>query len=209
MQYFYDSEISALAKIVQARAVEHDMNELRTRPLNELQKLATETLKKGASGMTRPDLVLELCRNFLRIGNRVSVTGILEFTKEGPIYLRDASRSFRPCADDPVISNDLVKRFSLRPGNQVKVRLAPEQSNKVNKALRTGVVLEVEGTKVQQFHQKTDFDKLTPLFPRTRLMLENPRLKLPAMRVLDLITPWVWGSELWSSLRLAAARLCC
>lgn len=195
VQYFFDSELAAGAKIVQARSVSYDMNELRSLPLNELQKLATETLKKGSCSKTRPELVLELCRNFLRIGNKVYVSGILEFSKESGACLRDPKRSFRPGVDDPIIPNDIVKRYSLRSGNKVKVRLAPEQSNKANRSLRVAEAVEIEGISAASFKQKTDFDKLTPLFPRTRLMLENASLKLPAMRVLDLITPLGMGQR--------------
>lgn len=196
IQCFFDAELAATAKEVQARAVSYDMNELRARPLNELQALAANSLHKDIGNRTRPELMLALCRQFVFQGNQVYVTGVLEWGKEGYMALRDPNRSFRPSADDVGIPQELVKRYHLRPGNLLKVRLAPQPPGKVPfRSLRAGEVLEIEGQPAENYGQKPDFDRLTPLIPRTRLMLENPDIKLPAMRVLDLITPIGMGQR--------------
>lgn len=195
IKYFFDSELAKGAEVVNQRAKIWDMNELRALPLNDLRKLAEANIKKGATGKTRHELVLELCRTFARLGNQVVVTGVLDITKEGIAMLRDAQRSFRHEIDDVTIPGELMKRYGLRPGNKVKVRLSQEQSAKTGKALRTGEVLEVEDTPAARYKAPKEFDKLTPLFPRERIILENPDLKLPSMRVLDLITPVGMGQR--------------
>ncbi len=195
VKYFFDSELAKVAEVVNQRAKLVNMNELRTMPLNELRKLAEENIKKGVIGKTRQELTMELCRTFARLGNQVQVQGVLDFTKEGNVLLRDENRSYRHEIDDIAVPNELIKRYGLRPGNKVMLRLSQDQSAKANKPLRAGDVLEIEGTLAAEYTAPKEFDKLTPLFPRERIILENAELKLPSMRVLDLITPIGMGQR--------------
>lgn len=193
--YLFNSELAKDAEAVQARTTIIDLNQLRALPLNELQKVAAGTLKQGSAGLTRPEIIHELGKAYAKLGNQVYVTGVLDFARDGNVLLRDEQRSFRHCKDDILIMPDAIRRFKLRPGNKVKVRLAQEQSSKSNRNLRAFDIVEIEGIPAKKFTQFKDFDQLTPLFPRERLMLENPELKIPSMRVLDLITPLGMGQR--------------
>lgn len=195
VKYFFDSELAKEAEVVHQRSKVVNMNELRSMPLNELRKLAQVNIKKGATGRTRHELVQELCRNFAKLGNQVIVTGVLDLTKEGTVLLRDEQRSYRHEVDDVALPGELMKRFGLRPGNKVKVKLSQDQSVKANRPLRAGEVLEIEDKPAAEYTQPKEFDKLTPLFPRQRIILENSQLKLSSMRVLDLITPLGLGQR--------------
>ena len=195
VQYFYTSELAKTAEAVMARATVVDLNKLRALPLNELQKTATEILKKTTAGMTRPDLILEIGKACAKLGNQVYATGVLDFTRDGNVLLRDETRSFKHCADDILIMPEAIRRYNLRPGNKIKVKLTQEQSTKPNRNLRAVEVIEIEGRKAADFSQFKDFEQLTPLFPRERLMLENATLKISSMRVLDLITPLGMGQR--------------
>ena len=195
VQYFFDSELSKEAEVVHRRAKVVNMNELRAMPLNDLRKLADVNIKKGATGKTRHELVQELCRTFAKLGNQVVVEGVLDLTKDGTVLMRDEQRSYRHEIDDVAVPAELMKRHSLRPGNKVTVKLSADQSSKSNRPLRAGEVLTIEGTPVADYVQPKEFDKLTPLFPRERLILENADLKIPSMRVLDLITPLGMGQR--------------
>ncbi len=194
IQMFYDTHLASEAKAIRARSVVIDLNELRTKPLNELQVLATTTAKRGTDSLPRPELVAELVRAYLQEGSNVYLTGVLEIGKDNQPLLRDPSRSFRPGADDVRIAPELVRQYQLRPGNMVKVKLRPAKG-KQEKHINAGEVLEIEGVPAADYVQPKDFDRLTPLFPRERLILENPDIKAPSMRVLDLITPLGMGQR--------------
>lgn len=194
IQLFYDTHLASEAKATRARSVVIDLNELRAKPLNELQVLAATTAKRGTDSLPRPELVAELVRTYLQEGSNVLLTGVLEISRENQPMLRDASRSFRPGADDVRVSPDLVHRYNLRPGNMVKVKLRPPKG-KLEKHINAGEVLEIEGVPAAEYVQPKDFEHLTPLFPRERLILENPDIKAPSMRVLDLITPLGMGQR--------------
>lgn len=194
IQMFYDTHLASEAKAIRARSVVIDLNELRSKPLNELQVLATTTAKRGTDSLPRPELVAELVRAYLQEGSNVYLTGVLEIGKDNQPLLRDPSRSFRPGADDVRLAPELVRQYQLRPGNLVKVKLRPSKG-KLEKHINAGEVLEIEGVPAADYVQPKDFDRLTPLFPRERLILENPDIKAPSMRVLDLITPLGMGQR--------------
>ena len=194
IQMFYETHLAAEAKATQARSVIIDLNELRAKPLNELQVLASTTAKRGTDTLPRPELVAELVRAYLQAGSGVVLTGVLEIGKDNQPLLRDPARSFRPGADDVRIAPELVKQYRLRPGNLVKVKLRPAKG-KQEKHINAGEILEIEGMPAADYTQPKDFDSLTPLFPRERLILENPDIKAPSMRVLDLITPLGMGQR--------------
>lgn len=194
IQMFYDTHLASEAKAIRARSVVIDLNELRAKPLNELQVLATTTAKRGTDSLPRPELVAELVRAYLQEGSNVYLTGVLEIGKDNQPLLRDPSRSFRPGADDVRLAPELVRQYQLRPGNMVKVKLRPSKG-KLEKHINAGEVLEIEGVPAADYVQPKDFDRLTPLFPRERLILENPDIKAPSMRVLDLITPLGMGQR--------------
>ncbi len=194
VELFYATELAAEAKAMHARSIIINLNELRALPLNELQRIATTVAKRGTDTLPRPQLVAELAHTYLAEGSQVIVSGVLEFGKDNMVFLRDAARSFRPGDDDPRLTQDLIRKHELRPGNQVKVKLRPPQG-KNERNLMAAEVLEIEGTPVADYAQPKPFDKLTPLIPRERLILENPDIKSPAMRVLDLITPLGLGQR--------------
>ncbi len=194
VQAFFASELADEARAVQARATVVDLNELRQRPLHELQHLAATLPKRGISSLARPELVAELVRFYLSQGHQVRVSGVLETGRENMAMLRDATRSFRPSADDIYVPQELIRRYDLRPGNLIRVALRPSHG-RPERYLGAGEVLEIEGMPAADFHQHKDFERLTPLFPRERLILENADLRFSSMRVLDLITPLGMGQR--------------
>lgn len=188
IQLFYETQLAAEAKAIRARSVVINLNELRAKPLNDLQVLAATTAKRGTDTLPRPELVAELVKAYLQEGSNVLLEGVLEIGRDNQPMLRDASRSFRPGADDVRLAPEMVRQFRLRPGNRVKVKLRPSKG-KQEKHINAGEVLEIEGVPAADYIPPKDFESLTPLFPRERLILENPDIKSPSMRVLDLITP--------------------
>ncbi len=194
VQFFYNAELAAEAKAMQARSTIINMNELRALPLGELQKIASTMPRQGLASLMRAELVQELARNYLAEGCQVIVSGVLECGKDNFWMLRDPARSFRPSADDIYLSGEFIRQYNLRPGNALTVKLRAPRG-KQDRYLGTGEVLAIEGAPAAEFEQRKGFDQLTALIPRERLILENGAIKSPAMRVLDLVTPLGMGQR--------------
>ncbi len=194
VQFFYNAELAAEAKAVQARSTIINLNELRAMPLGELQKIAATMPRQGLASLMRAELVQEIARNYLLEGCQVIVSGVLECGKDNFWMLRDPNRSFRPSADDIYLSSEFIRQYGLRAGNMLSVKLRAPRG-KQERYLGAAEVLTIEGTPAAEFSQRKLFDQLTALIPRERLILENADIKSPAMRVLDLVTPLGMGQR--------------
>ncbi len=194
VQFFYNAELDAEARAMQARSTVINLNELRCMPLGELQKKASDAARPGLASLMRAELVQELARNYLAEGCQVIASGVLECGKDNFWMLRDPARSFRPSADDIYLSNELIRQYSLRPGNEVSVKLRAPRG-KQDRYLGASEVLAIEGIPAAEFQQSKTFDQLTALIPRERLILENGAIKSAEMRVLDLVTPLGMGQR--------------
>ncbi|WPX41052.1 transcription termination factor Rho [Akkermansia sp. N21116] len=169
------------------------VNELRLHSMTELQQMAENTSLRNIGGLTKSQLVFELGRLYLREGRDLVVEGVMEQAKDNYAMLRDPVKSFRTSPDDIYVSGELIRRHGLKVGNMVKVRLRRLRPH--DKYLSACEVLEVEGIPAEEYRAVKDFDKLTPLFPRERIILENKEIDSPAMRVLDLVTPFGKGQR--------------
>lgn len=139
----------------------------------------------------RPDgskrhLVFDLCRFFLVSGAAVTATGMVDHLGEHAM-LRCPGYNFAAGPDDLFLSIGPVREFGLETGLAVTGTLrAPAERDRYC-ALDT--ITAIEGIPLAEWKSPTPFDKLTPLFPQERIMLES--LKDPALstRAVDLIAP--------------------
>ena len=166
-----------------------DVNAFQARHLPELYQLGEE-LHLRVNSRTKHQLVFDLLVFFSRRGSRLEAEGCLEFFHDGPNQpgtLRFAAANFRSNADEIFVPAHLVRQYDLRRGNRLKVvARAPREREK---GLVAEEVISVEGIPVAEFTAGTPFDKLTPLFPKERLILENPELGTESCRVVDLVAP--------------------
>jgi len=110
-------------------------------------------------------------------------TGMLEVTPESHGLLR---ADFVPTNDDVYISASQIRRFNLRPGDEVTgPARKPKDNERYWGLLR---VEKVNGKKFEEGKRRPHFDKLTPIFPNEKLKLETEKDKL-STRVIDLAAP--------------------
>ncbi|MGB6222557.1 transcription termination factor Rho [Haloferula sp.] len=184
-----DTETAAAPEI-ETDAVEApviDINEFRQKSLAELQSMAEAVPGRMPIAPTKAQLIFELLTFQAREGAVLVGEGIVEQAKENYAMLRDPARSFRTAPDDLHLNGNLLKDHGIRPGNRVKVRVrCPRDRDKFLSAIE---VLEIEGVPVDEFEAGKDFDKLTPLFPEERIILEGEGVDFLSPRAIDLIAP--------------------
>lgn len=162
--------------------------------LNDLQGLSRHALvaraaEKGirlrAEGSIR-HLALDHARFHLANGDIVTASGV--FTTDNQRgHLRATRFSFRPGPDDIFVPQPLIREFSLRSGLLVTAQLRLPQQRE--QGLVIDKVIEIEGKPAADWTTPTDFEKLTPLFPSDRILLESPGCPDLGPRAIDLVAP--------------------
>lgn len=164
-----------------------DINAFRLKPLGELLAMAEAVPARITPGAPKTQLIFELLSFYANEGAVLIGEGIVEQAKENYAMLRDPARSFRTSPDDLYVNGHLLRDHALRAGNRVKVRIrAPRDRDKYLSAIE---ILEIEGIPAAEFKVPKEFDKLTPLFPDRRIVLEGEGADVLSVRVLDLVAP--------------------
>lgn len=164
-----------------------DLNEFRRKSLSDLQSIAAEIPARILGGLTKSQLVYEIICFYLANGSTVTCEGIIEFGKEHFAMIRDPERSFRPSQDDIHIGGPVLTDAPIRNGQLLKVKVkAPVQRDKF---ITTAEILEIESKPASEWSEPRDFEKLTPMFPDSRIHLEGEGAEFLGVRVIDLIAP--------------------
>ena len=116
----------------------------------------------------------------------VAVEGYLDLREEGYAFLR--VNGLLPSREDAYVSVKQVRTHGLRKGDHVAGSSRPASRNEKNPALQQ--VESVNGRPPEESRSRPRFDKLTPLFPDERLVLERPHEPLEmTTRIVDLVAP--------------------
>jgi transcription termination factor Rho len=113
-------------------------------------------------------------------------TGILDVLPEGYGFLR--TTGYLPGPEDVYVSLSQIRRFALRRGDEItgKVR-NPRDNEKYPALLQIETVNDVDP---EVARGRSEFDKLTPLFPDERYRLETiDGQKAITERIIDLVSP--------------------
>jgi len=164
-----------------------DLNEFRLKPLSELQRIAAEIPPKIQGGIPKTQLIYEIICFYVANGSNVTCEGVLEFGKEHFAMVRDPHRSFRQSQDDIHIGGPVLNNAKLRNGQLLKVKV--RQPVQRDKYLTTEEILEIEGKPAAEWEEPKDFEKLTPMFPDSRIHLEGEGAEFLGVRVIDLVAP--------------------
>src|SRR3989344_3024993 len=117
------------------------------------------------------------------------VRGFLDITGDGHGFLRP---KFRPSDGDIYISASQIRKFSLRPGDDVEGLGRPPKENERYFGLLK--VVRVNGIDAEKQGKRTKFEDLTPIYPNKKLKLETVKTQL-SVRVIDLISPIGMGQR--------------
>lgn len=116
--------------------------------------------------------------------DRPEVEGILDIAEAGFGFLR--FNNFLTSEKDIYVSQTQIRRFGLRTGDKIRcISRHPNQGERFGALL---YVKEVNGETPISARRRPHFDRLTPIFPNERIVLEDTSIKL-AMRAMDLVAP--------------------
>ncbi len=179
-----------------------DLNELQTLSPTELEERCASFDLRPHPGRTRHQQIVDLLRAALHRGARVTVEGFFSPIADSFGLLRYPALNFLPVPEDVGIPRGMMQRFRFRAGQKISgtVRLPRERE----KSLMLDEVLAIEGMAPDEWQEPTEFEKLTPLYPEGRILLENTTTNSISARAIDLIAPLGRGQR---GLIVAAPRV--
>ncbi|MDY6796696.1 MAG: transcription termination factor Rho [Actinomycetota bacterium] len=161
-----------------------DRSGLESKLLVDLQEMARDMGLTGITGMRKQELIDNILNRKAEEEGLFIRNGILDILPEGYGFLR--TRGYLPSEDDIYVSLSQIRRFRLKRGDEVSGQVRPpKDSEKYNALLR---IQKVNGDDPEVCMKRSQFERLTPLFPKDRLRLET-REGTTAPRIIDLIAP--------------------
>jgi transcription termination factor Rho len=161
------------------------IEELNAEPLNGLLERADALDLRLNADKTRHQIVFELLRAYASRGTLLFADGVIEMSGQGNGFLRWPRFNFRSLPQDVYVSTHFERQFSLRGGHRLCVRLRPPRDRE--KFFAADEVISIEGIPAREWQEPPEFDRLTAMHPKERIVLETPRGV--STRAIDLVAP--------------------
>lgn len=204
-----------MAKDEFTRQDENDITNLQTMKISQLFALAKELGIANLSGMKKSDLIQKIIdmsrpapqpqskprgrqreqqmpqpaqqqEQEPQEENYRPGDGVFEFLPDGYGFLRSPDYNYLPSKSDIYVSPQQVKKYGLRCGDTVRglVRQA-SNSEKFNALAK---IETINYLPPEIISDRPNFDSLTPLYPNSKLILEDSPMHY-SMRIVDMLCP--------------------
>jgi transcription termination factor Rho len=169
--------------------------ELKAKTPTDLLSLAEELEVENASSLRKQDMMFAILKAFAENEQAIHGDGTLEILPDGFGFLRNPEANYLPGPEDIYVSPAQVRRFSLRTGDTVDGEIrAPKEGERYFALVK---IDRINFESPEAVKHRINFDNLTPLYPTSRLKMENELAEPPAKgqvkdntpRVIDLIAP--------------------
>jgi transcription termination factor Rho len=152
------------------------------RPANEIAPAAEG---ENANGEEKPSEGEAAPENNKPQIEPIEFTGILEIVSEGG-YGFVRRENYLPSPQDVFVPTNLIRRFGLRMGDQIKGFALPKRGQDKNLAL--SFITTVNDVEIENLGKRPHFERLTPIYPDERFRLETGKQEL-STRIIDLVSP--------------------
>ncbi|MBO6947767.1 MAG: transcription termination factor Rho [Rhodospirillales bacterium] len=166
-----------------------NLKDLKEKSPADLLAYAEELEIENASSLRKQDMMFAILKHLAEDDIAIFGDGVLEVLQDGFGFLRSPEANYLPGPDDIYVSPSQIRRFSLRTGDTVEGEIrAPKEGERYFALLKINKVNFEDPGAVRH---RINFDNLTPLYPEERLEMEidDPEVKDPTHRVLDLVSP--------------------
>lgn len=158
--------------------------ELSTKTMTELGKTAQELEIVGYKKIKKPDLIFKVLEKIAEKNGIIFSKGVLEILPEGYGFLR--TRKYLLAPTDVYVAQSQIVRFGLRTGDTIigQVR-QPKNGERYHGLLH---IEAINGTDPEMAKKREHFDKLVPVYPQERFILETKPSEIDT-RIIDLAAP--------------------
>ncbi|MBQ7986850.1 MAG: transcription termination factor Rho [Clostridia bacterium] len=115
----------------------------------------------------------------------IEVCGVLEVLADGFGFLR--FDNYKPGTDDIYVSPTQIRRFNLKTGDEITGDARPSQEEDKYSPLL--FVKKINGDSLEVALKRTNFERLTPVYPEEKIKLETGEKEKYASRLLDIVAP--------------------
>ena len=166
--------------------------ELKAMRIEELAKMARSLKIESAAGLPKQELIFLLLQAQIEREGQIYGEGTLEVLPDGFGFLRSPDCNYLPGPDDIYVSPSQIRRFNLKTGDTVSGQIRqPKESERYFALLKVQAV-NYEDPDVAR--EKIFFDNLTPLYPETKVQLENDKDNY-STRIIELMCPIGFGQR--------------
>ena len=121
-------------------------------------------------------------------GDFITGNGVLEIVQDGYGFLRSSDYNYLSSPDDIYVSQQQVKKYSLKTGDVVQCTVRPPHEG--DKYFLLSTVMSINGRNPAEVRDRVSFEHLTPLFPEEKFNLTgDPKTTNPSTRIVDLFAP--------------------
>jgi transcription termination factor Rho len=119
--------------------------------------------------------------------------GYIDMTDQGYFIVHEHV-NYRLYPEDAYLPESLVRRYGLKRGHHVEVRIQPPRDGeRCPSVIRVDQVM---GHDPEDISKVTPFEELIPYYPLKRILLEDPDIqKDVSMRAVDILTPIGFGQR--------------
>ncbi len=164
------------------------LQELRKKKIGELYEIAKQLNIVNYSSYRKEELIKRILDAFAEKEGKQFREGVLEIHQEGGFgFLRLKEYNYNPSPQDIYVSPSQIKKFGLRPGDEISGLVRPPKDSEKFPAL---IKIEaVNGVSPEEVRNRPSFEKLTPFYPTEKINLEIPDAEDLSMRIVDLFVP--------------------
>ena len=146
-----------------------EMNYLRSLSIQELINKARE-YDINTNRMTKQEMIYYIVRALLRDNYQIRATGVLEMSNDISGFLRSVDNNYFPSIEDIFIGRGVIRRATLRPGDQVCCLLANPKGNERHFAV--DFVEKVNDLDIIENGNSRNFNNLVPLHPDKKIIID-------------------------------------
>ena len=166
-----------------------NLTEMKTKPINELVDIAENLGIEDVGRLKKQEIIFRIFKKQAKEGVDIYGGGVLEILNDGFGFLRSPEGSYCSGPDDIYVSPSQVRKFSLRKGDEIHGKIRPPKDSERYFALVYVDTINKEAP--EKTKKKILFENLTPLFPTSRLTLEQGSGSAEDLssRIIDLASP--------------------
>ena len=164
------------------------LQELRKKKIAELYEIAKQLNIVNYSSYRKEELIKRILDAEAEKDGKQFREGVLEIHQDGGFgFLRLKEYNYNPSPHDIYVSPSQIKKFGLRPGDEISGFVRPPKESEKFPAL---IKIEaVNGLQPEEIRNRPAFEKLTPFYPTEKINLEVPDAEDLSMRIVDLFVP--------------------